>query len=155
LLPARQRAAAPIQDSIADAAEKAVRLTVMVIDDEEIVLRTTSAALRSRGYDVLTAPGGKKALDLLLKGSEVSLVILDLTMPVLTGEQLIPMIQNARPEISIILSSGYSEVEIQRRFTSSGIAGVLQKPYTIGDLMSKIEGVLKAAHKGNGVRAPS
>ena len=115
----------------------------MVIDDEEIVLRTASAALRSRGYNVLAAPGGREALDLLLQGREVSLVILDLTMPVLTGEQLIPMIRNARPEIPIILSSGYSEAEIQRRFTSSGIAGVLQKPYTVGDLMSKIQGVLE------------
>ena len=154
LLPSREPAAAATHDTNTAASENLGRLTVMVIDDEEIVLRTASAALRSRGYNVLAAPGGREALDLLLQGREVSLVILDLTMPVLTGEQLIPMIRNARPEIPIILSSGYSEAEIQRRFTSSGIAGVLQKPYTVGDLMSKIKGVLEPRPKGNGARAP-
>jgi two-component system, cell cycle sensor histidine kinase and response regulator CckA len=153
LLPAREPAAAVIEEPGSRAPEVARGLTVFVIDDEEIILRTVSSALKSRGYNVLTASNGREALDLLLKGSEVALVILDLTMPVLTGEQMVPMIRAARPEIPIILSSGYSEAEVQRRFTSSGIAGVLQKPYNVDELISKIKGVLQAHSAKSGDRA--
>jgi two-component system cell cycle sensor histidine kinase/response regulator CckA len=155
LLPARKPAAAVIEEPESAAPDIAGGLTVLVIDDEEIILRTVSSALKSRGYNVLTASNGSEAFDLLLKGTEVALVILDLTMPVLTGEQMVPMIRSARPEIPIILSSGYSEAEIQRRFTSSGIAGVLQKPYNVDGLVSKIKGVLQAQSAKSGAQAPA
>ena len=60
-------------------------------------------------------------------------------MPVMTGEQAIPLIRDARPDLPIILTSGYNEAEISRRFTSSGIADVLQKPYTVDALISKVK----------------
>jgi two-component system, cell cycle sensor histidine kinase and response regulator CckA len=94
---------------------------------------------------VLAAPGGKEALDLLLRGTEVSLVILDLTMPVLTGEQLVPLIRNASPEIPVILSSGYSEAEVERRFASAGIDGFLHRPYAVDELTARIERVLQTS----------
>jgi two-component system cell cycle sensor histidine kinase/response regulator CckA len=58
----------------------------------------------------------------------------------MTGEQTLPVIRAMYPEIPVILSSGFNEVEISRRFASAGIAGVLQKPYTISGI------VLKAVH---------
>lgn len=116
---------------------------VLVVDDEEIVRRTAAAALRSRGFRVVVAPGASEALNILRGASEISLVILDLTMPVMTGEQAIPLIKQVRPEVPVILSSGYSEAEVARRFNSTGIAGVLQKPYTVEDLLSKVNRVLQ------------
>lgn len=115
---------------------------VLVVDDEDIVVRTASAALASRGLQVLTAANGSQALQVLREHTEVSLVILDLTMPVMTGEQAIPLIKALDPRLPIILSSGFSEAEISRRFASAGIAGVLQKPYTLGGLVAKVTHVL-------------
>ena len=147
LLPVCERARTEHRDSKPSPEPEAARGTVMVVDDEEIVLRTASAALRSRGFRAVTAPGASEALDILRGGSEISLVILDLTMPVMTGEQAIPLIKQIRPELPIILSSGYSEAEIVRRFSSAGIADVLQKPYTVDELLSRVNRVLHAIER--------
>jgi two-component system, cell cycle sensor histidine kinase and response regulator CckA len=117
--------------------------TILVVDDEEVVLRAAAAALESQGFRVLLARDGSEALDVLRREPATSLVILDLTMPVMTGEQAIPLIRATNPQLPIILSSGFSEVEINRRFASSGIAGVLQKPYTVAAIMGKVGHALR------------
>ena len=116
---------------------------MLVVDDEEVVRSTASAALKSRGFQVLLANNGLEALDVLRTHSGLSLVILDLTMPVMTGEQALPLIKKIDPDVPILLSSGYSEAEISRRFASAGIAGVLQKPYTLSAIVSKVVHALK------------
>jgi YesN/AraC family two-component response regulator len=68
-------------------------------------------------------------------------------MPVMNGERAIPLIKALRPDVPIILSSGYSEAELSRRFVSSGISGFLQKPYTVSVILSKIRQNLEIAAK--------
>ncbi len=90
---------------------------------------------------VLAATNGAEALDVLRADANISIAILDLTMPVMTGEQALPLIRAAYPEIPIILSSGFNEAEISR----AGIAGVLQKPYTVSAVISKVTQAHQAA----------
>jgi PAS domain S-box-containing protein len=111
---------------------------ILVVDDEEIVRSIATVALERAGFRVLLATNGREALEMLLANSEISLIILDLTMPVMNGEQAIPLIKFSRPDVPIILSSGYSEAELSRRFASSGIAGFLQKPYGSTALLAKV-----------------
>jgi two-component system, cell cycle sensor histidine kinase and response regulator CckA len=111
--------------------------TVLVVDDEEIVRKTATQALQRQGFHVLAAVNGAEALEILRTDSAIALVILDLTMPVMTGEQAIPLIKIMRPDLPIILSSGFGEAEISRRFASSGVAGFLQKPYTVAAIRLK------------------
>jgi len=135
---------APEPDPVA-----AVRIpdrTVLVVDDEEIVRTTATTALKRAGFSVRVAANGAEALDILRSGASVSLVILDLTMPVMTGEQALPLIKEMRPEMPIILSSGFNEAEVSRRFSSAGLAGVLQKPYTISAIVSKVTQALERVH---------
>jgi two-component system, cell cycle sensor histidine kinase and response regulator CckA len=139
LLPACERADAKGHAPKFFLAGDSARLTILVVDDEEIVIRTATTALESRGFSVVTASNGSEAIDVLRKRTEIAFVILDLTMPIMTGEQAIPLIRDARPDLPIILTSGYNEAEISRRFTSSGIADVLQKPYTLDALISKVK----------------
>jgi CheY-like chemotaxis protein len=127
--------------------------TVLVVDDEEVVRRTASAALESRGFRVVEASNGAEALDALRANPRISLVILDLTMPVMTGEQAIPLIQAIAPAVPIVLSSGYSESEISRRFASSGIATILQKPYSMSAILSKVGEALRPAVNADAERA--
>jgi CheY-like chemotaxis protein len=104
----------------------------------ELFLRLIEGQRRTTDPDVMMRFAAE-ALDVLSKRSEIALVILDLTMPVMTSEQAIPLMKDARPDLPIILTSGYNEAEISRRFTSSGIADVLQKPYTVDALISKVK----------------
>jgi CheY-like chemotaxis protein len=61
----------------------------------------------------------------------------------MTGEQALPLIRAMRPEIPVILSSGFNEAEISRRFASAGLAGVLQKPYTLSAITRKVSEALQ------------
>jgi CheY-like chemotaxis protein len=142
LLPAVQSAAAATGAAAGATAAPAAGQTVLVVDDEEIVRNVASAALGRGGFRVLTAGNGAEALDLLRAEPAISLVILDLTMPVMSGEQALPLIQELRPGLPIVLSSGFSEAEIARRFNSAGLAGFLQKPYTAASILGEAMGAL-------------
>jgi CheY-like chemotaxis protein len=72
----------------------------------------------------------------------VELVLLDMTMPVMSGEETFRELRKIRPDIKVILSSGYNEVEAIRHFTGKGLAGFVQKPYTSVRLAQAVRSVL-------------
>ncbi len=71
----------------------------------------------------------------------VSAIILDMTMPVMGGEEALRHIKAIDPNVPVILSSGFNEVEAIRRFTGKGLAGFIQKPYTASSLAAKLKQV--------------
>ena len=71
-----------------------------------------------------------------------SLVLLDLAMPVMGGDELAPILAERYPDLNIIMSSGYPEDEARRNFATRSITGFLQKPYTVGELIEKIREAL-------------
>ena len=120
--------------------------TILVIDDEETVRRTSKAALEQYGYSVITADDGQQGLDLLrVLKDQISVVLLDMTMPIMSGEETFRQIKLIRPDMKVILSSGFNEVEAVRRFTGKRLAGFLQKPYTVRKLAEKVRAVLTSA----------
>jgi CheY-like chemotaxis protein len=119
--------------------------TILVVDDEDFVRRVAVSALESRGLRVIEAVNGLEALEKLQLNSRISVVILDLTMPVMTGEQALPLIRQIAPDVPVLLSSGFSHAEIQRRFEAAGIAGVLQKPYTVASIVEAVMNALNSA----------
>src|SRR5207248_10213187 len=103
-------------------------------------------ALERDGYQVLLARDGREAVQLFREAPEkVAIVLLDLTMPVMGGEEALRELQRVRPTVRVLLSSGFNEVEAVRRFTGKGLAGFIQKPYTAMALASKIKRALDAA----------
>ena len=117
--------------------------TVLVVDDEEVVRIMATMLLESKGYQVLGAANGLEALEVLRAHPDVDVTILDVTMPVMTGEQALPLIKELVPAMPVILSSGYSEAEISRRLETAGAAGFLQKPYSLETIVKKIHEVLQ------------
>jgi len=117
--------------------------TILLVDDEDIVRQIGRISLERQGYRVLLATNGKEALHVFeSRLSEIVLVVLDMTMPVMKGGEALVRIRKIRPDIPIIVCSGYKEVEVIRRFTSQGIAGFIQKPYTAQSLTGKVKSVL-------------
>jgi CheY-like chemotaxis protein len=120
--------------------------TVLVVDDEEVVLKTARSVLEKAGYRVLEAGNGRQAVDTFIEQRRaIQAVILDMTMPVLSGEATFREMRAIDASIPVILSSGYNEVEAIRRFAGQGLAGFLQKPYTAGSLIEALERVLRPA----------
>jgi DNA-binding NarL/FixJ family response regulator len=79
------------------------------------------------------------------RGPEVSLVLLDLTMPVLGGEEALRELRRVRPDVKIVLSSGFNEAEAIQRFAGQRLSGFIQKPYTAAQVAEKIKTVLEGA----------
>jgi CheY-like chemotaxis protein len=117
--------------------------TILVVDDEEIVRQTARHTLERYGYKTLTAKDGASAVDVYRRQpDEIGLVLLDLTMPVMNGEEALRNMQMINPRVRVLLTSGYNEVEAVQRFSGKGLAGFIQKPYTAAALAEKVKEVL-------------
>jgi PAS domain S-box-containing protein len=117
---------------------------VLIIDDEDVVRRTTKATLERYGYDVLLTEDGRQGVEMFRAMTDrISVVLLDLTMPVVSGEEALREIRAINPNVRVILTSGFNEVEAVRRFTGKGLAGFLQKPYTSQRLAEVVSSVLR------------
>ena len=116
--------------------------SVLVVDDEDMVREAARHSLERAGYTALLASSGAQAVE-TLKGhaDEVQMIVLDMTMPGLTGEETLERLRSIRPDIPIIVSSGYSELVAQRRF-GNRIDGFLQKPYTVTDFGRVVQAAL-------------
>ncbi|MGY2051007.1 MHYT domain-containing protein [Methylobacterium sp. JK268] len=113
LLPAAGRDAAPPAAAARAPAPIAVSgrgLTVLVVDDDPLVLENTAAMLEDLGHRVIAARSGEEALGLVARAGHLDLVLTDQAMPGMTGLQLVERIRTLRPEIGTILASGYAEI---------------------------------------------
>lgn len=105
---------------------------VLVVDDEESMREITQMMLIDAGVDeVLTAEDGRDAIQIYQReGTTIDLIILDLTMPHMDGEETFRQLRLLNPDIKVILASGYSQQSVQDRFAGKGLCGFLQKPFT-------------------------
>ena len=108
---------------------------VLLVDDEDSV-RTLGARMLERiGFQVLVASDGQEALELYqVRQGEIVLVLLDLTMPYMDGEETFQQLRCFDPQVRVVMTSGYTETEMALRFTGQPRCGFLQKPYTLEGL---------------------
>ena len=117
--------------------------TILVVDDEEYILNADKAMLNELGYEVLLANGGKEALRVFDENKDcIKLLILDLIMPDMGGEIVYDRIKATRPDIRVILSSGYSIEGQAESILKKGCDGFIQKPYNLNQLAQKIKEIL-------------
>jgi two-component system, cell cycle sensor histidine kinase and response regulator CckA len=118
--------------------------TILLVDDEKIVLETSERLLCYLGYSVIKAQGGREAIEIFSAGRErIDLVILDLVMPEIGGELVFDTLVKIKKDVKVIISSGYSIDGKVQEVLDRGCKGFLQKPFDIKDLSSKIREVLK------------
>jgi two-component system cell cycle sensor histidine kinase/response regulator CckA len=119
--------------------------SILVIDDEDVVRRAARAALEHFGYTVFEASDGRDGADLFSRlHDRVSMVLLDLTMPRMDGHEVWRYIRRLRPDMKILVMSGFDEAEAKRQFSESAGLDFIQKPYTATALARKIRSVLDA-----------
>jgi two-component system cell cycle sensor histidine kinase/response regulator CckA len=118
--------------------------TILLVDDDQMVLATTSEILEGIGYTVVRAKDGCDAVEKFRSGeSLIDCVILDLSMPDLNGSQTFSILRRLKPNIPVILSSGFIRDEAIRNGESKGFDGFLQKPYDIVQLQDMLTSVLE------------
>jgi PAS domain S-box-containing protein len=112
---------------------------VLVIDDDEAVLELAEAFLERSGHSVITALGGRVGVELFReRPDQFDAVLLDLGMPDLDGEQVFAELRSIRPDVPVVLATGYTEEHAAERFAASGVAGFLGKPYEAEELVEAI-----------------
>ncbi len=117
---------------------------ILVVDDEETVRNVACEVLAYIGFRTLSAGDGQAAVDIFRQQpDEIDLVILDLTMPIMDGEEAFRIIRSIRPAVPIILTSGYNRQDSAARFAGRSISGFLQKPWTVKELTTVMGEALK------------
>jgi PAS domain S-box-containing protein len=125
---------------------------ILVVDDEELVRRTAATTLAHLGYTILEAANGQEAIEVFQRNSgRIALVILDLSMPVMNGEESLKLLKRIKPDVPVLLSTGFSETEAARRFQSAGTATFLQKPYTAQRLAELVQAALNGTRGSRAV----
>lgn len=116
---------------------------VLVVDDDETVLVVAKRMLENHGFEVLTAGDGTKGVELFQAyKDEIVLVLLDMTMPHMDGDEAFREMRRIRGDARVILSSGYNEQDATNRFAGKGLAGFIQKPYRTNQLLAKVRETL-------------
>jgi two-component system cell cycle sensor histidine kinase/response regulator CckA len=118
--------------------------TILMIDDEDLLLTMGEMVLSSFGYKVLTANSGAKALEIFTeRAGGIDLVITDLVMPQMSGRELIERLRRHAPNLKVISASGFV-----RPPASEDQQNYLQKPFASQDLLRKVKQVLTAEERG-------
>jgi two-component system, cell cycle sensor histidine kinase and response regulator CckA len=121
--------------SFPEATASGVGATVLVVDDEEMVRTLAVLALKKDGYEIVEAEDGLGAVAAVEAPAHLDLLLLDLIMPGLSGEQTLARVRALRPDLPVLVASGFSEPQtMQRVLTLDGVRGFLAKPYTVDEL---------------------
>ncbi|MBI5584980.1 MAG: response regulator [Deltaproteobacteria bacterium] len=119
------------------------RETILLVDDEKLIIEVGQALLTSLGYRVLTAESGLEALKRYGEEQEsVDLVILDLILPEMDGGEIFDRLRELNPQVKVLLSSGYSIDGQATQILERGCQGFIQKPYSLQELSLKIREIL-------------
>ena len=117
--------------------------TVLVVDDEAIVLSVTARLLARLGYRVLTANSGREAIEEYRRNREtIAAVIVDLFMPDADGAEVMAELKAIDPSVKMLLASGCTEGHAAERAKAHGLAGVVCKPYDIATLSRELRSAL-------------
>jgi CheY-like chemotaxis protein len=117
--------------------------TILIVDDEPAVRSLAQRTLEQHGYRVLPAADGREAIAVLKANPEVRAVVLDLAMPEMAGDIVGPVLRSLRPDVPLILSSGYPASDVFERLGPGVAAAFLEKPYQAGMLVAKVDEVLR------------
>lgn len=117
---------------------------VLLVDDESTVRSVGKLMLEELGFEVLTAANGREALLLFKKHrNTLALVLLDLTMPHMGGEEAFAKMRQLDPAVKVVITSGYNEQEITHLFVGKGLSGFIQKPFRLSALRGVLSAVVK------------
>lgn len=118
-------------------------ISILVVDDEKPIRDGCTRVLSNKGYDVLTAENGKEALE-ILSGENISIVLLDLKMPVMSGEEVLAIAGEKYPDIPIIIITGHGTVDTAVECMKKGAYDFVTKPFQIEEFLATVK---RAAEK--------
>jgi len=118
------------------------RKTILIVDDERVIREFINVVLKRYQYDVVMASNGHEALELCRRGgAQITAAILDLVMPDMGGDKLLPLLKAIQPNIRVVLMSGFNERMVRDIYREPD-AYFLQKPFTVKQIIEVVEKVI-------------
>ena len=119
------------------------RTLVLIVDDESALRRLAGELLSRAGFSVVSTGDGEEAVALIRRGSlHFDAVLLDMSMPNLSGAETCRQIKELRPDLPVVLTSGYRHEELSELMQEGAVAGFVQKPFTPKALVETIRGAV-------------
>jgi CheY-like chemotaxis protein len=117
--------------------------TILVVEDEEMLLSFLESLLKSHGYTVLTADNGKRAVEMYAqRQQEIEVVLSDIGLPKMDGSNAFLKMKQINPDVKVILASGYCEPQVKADLIRSGVKSVISKPYLPKEILKQIRAAL-------------
>jgi len=136
----RQEKAAPVIKTVAKGTG-----TILLIDDEEMIIKVGEELLQELGYKVIAARSGDEAIKLYKKNADkIDLVVMDMIMPGMGGGETFDNLKAINPDIKVLLSSGYSINGQASKILERGCDGFIQKPFNLSQLSEKIQQIIRS-----------
>ena len=111
---------------------------ILVVDDHELVRNLVVGMLKNEGFEVLSAASGPEAIELVRQDNDIGCVLQDLSMPRMSGEEVIAELKTIRSELPILVYSADDESVVAHRLAPLGVAGYIQKPFDPDVLVAKL-----------------
>ncbi|MCG2759378.1 MAG: response regulator, partial [Desulfobacteraceae bacterium] len=142
-LPASEKEISITKKRSADEITKGLE-TILLVDDEDMIIDVGKDMLREMGYKVLVARSGEEAIEVYKKHKDIiDLVIVDMIMPRMDGGEVYDKMKEVNPDVRVLLASGYSIASQAKEILKRGCNGFIQKPFNINDLSQKIMEILE------------
>jgi CheY-like chemotaxis protein len=126
-------------------AREVLKATILIVEDEGVLRQAVAKVLRGKGAEVLEAANGSAAIDLLRdKGNQIDVVLLDLTIPGPSSQEVLVEAAQVRQDLKVILTSAYSEEMAAASMDSAIIRGFIRKPFPLRDLVQTLRNVLSS-----------
>jgi two-component system cell cycle sensor histidine kinase/response regulator CckA len=129
--------------------------TILVVDDEPEIRKLVSAMLTKSGYRVLSADTGENAIRLFRNNPDTDLLLTDVVAPGMSGPMIADQIAVLKPHIKVLFMSGYDGTQVVRRYVVEKGYSLLIKPFTMKELVNKVQAVLAGDVKQIGTRGGS
>ena len=128
-----------------EAARPPQEVTVLVVEDEDSLRQPVAKMLRKKGFEVLEAADGAAAIDLLhANEGKIDLILLDMTIPGASSQEVVAEAAQARPDSKVILTSAYSEEIAMATMNAPPVRSFIRKPFQFGDLVQTLRNVLSS-----------
>jgi CheY-like chemotaxis protein len=120
------------------------RGTVLIAEDEEHMVELLRKILLQAGYHILAATDGQQAIDLYQDHkNEIDIVLVDLGLPKASGSEVIRVLKEQNPQLTIIVATGYLEPELKSDLLRAGVTDYVQKPYHLNDVLEKLSSIME------------
>jgi DNA-binding response OmpR family regulator len=122
--------------------------TILVVEDEELLLDLLKTIFETRGYRVLIARDGLEALDVYeQRGKEIDIILMDIGLPKLNGWEVLQKMKEMNSKVRVILASGYIDSHSKSEILKAGAKYFIQKPYMLKEVLQRVREVIDRSDK--------